>query len=82
MTTSPQNTMSLLWSLKSLKGDFNGVTGSKANIIASESCAETNDVSQKIYFVFKEGTGEPFLMRQDMTDEEFKSLEMGIQKAK
>lgn len=73
--------MSLLWSLKSQER-LQWCYGSKSNIIASEASAETSDVSQKIYFVFKENAGEPFLMRQDMTDEEFKNLEMGIQKAK
>jgi hypothetical protein len=67
--------------LQTFQSDKTGITGSKSNIIASETyTGGAPDSSQEIYFVFKEGSGEPFLMRQDMTDAEFNNLEKAISK--
>ena len=62
--------------------DRKGLTGSNQNVIVSARYpAEAPDASHEIYFIFREGSGEPFLMRQDMTDEEFQNLEKAILKA-
>jgi hypothetical protein len=63
-------------------GDGDGaLTGNTAHTITSAVYPDrAANIYREIYFVFPKGSNEPFLLRKEMSDEEFQNLEKAILK--